>query len=168
MTRASSQSSIQPLGCGVSPMVLSTGNPNLPAAASGSCKQGTPDGTVGRCCSHLGPKSRLGRRTASKRSRYKLQKSNSEKQPITGSSQMRAVYSHTVNPCTRLRTYDKFGTIQRRLAWPLRKDDTHKSRNGFKLFLPFRVCKTTQQVPAEVVAPTSVFRAACQVNQHTA
>ena len=24
---------------------------------------------------------------------------------------------------------DKIGTIQRRLAWPLRKDDTHKSRN---------------------------------------
>ena len=28
----------------------------------------------------------------------------------------------------------KIGTIQRRLAWPLRKDDTHKSRsvNSFK------------------------------------
>ena len=25
-------------------------------------------------------------------------------------------------------SYDKIGTIQRRLAWPLRKDDTHKSR----------------------------------------
>lgn len=25
-------------------------------------------------------------------------------------------------------TYTKIGTIQRRLAWPLRKDDTHKSR----------------------------------------
>ena len=24
----------------------------------------------------------------------------------------------------------KTGTIQRRLAWPLRKDDTHKSRSG--------------------------------------
>ena len=24
----------------------------------------------------------------------------------------------------------KIGTIQRRLAWPLRKDDTHKSRSG--------------------------------------
>ena len=24
---------------------------------------------------------------------------------------------------------DKIGTIQRRLAWPLRKDDTHKSRS---------------------------------------
>ena len=31
----------------------------------------------------------------------------------------------------------KIGTIQRRLAWPLRKDDTHKSRsvtNFFKIF----------------------------------
>ena len=25
-------------------------------------------------------------------------------------------------------SYDKIGTTQRRLAWPLRKDDTHKSR----------------------------------------
>ncbi|CAM6051976.1 unnamed protein product [Sphagnum compactum] len=31
---------------------------------------------------------------------------------------------------------DKIGTIQRRLAWPLRKDDTHKSRNGPNFF-PF-------------------------------
>ena len=31
----------------------------------------------------------------------------------------------------------KIGTIQRRLAWPLRKDDTHKSRNGSKIFWPF-------------------------------
>ena len=29
-------------------------------------------------------------------------------------------------------TSDKIGTIQRRLAWPLRKDDTHKSRNGIR------------------------------------
>jgi len=37
-------------------------------------------------------------------------------------------------------TSDKIGTIQRRLAWPLRKDDTHKSRNGpnfFFLPVPF-------------------------------
>ncbi|CAI8617895.1 unnamed protein product [Vicia faba] len=35
-------------------------------------------------------------------------------------------------------TSDKIGTIQRRLAWPLRKDDTHKSRNaaGKSLRLP--------------------------------
>ncbi|KAK9000183.1 hypothetical protein V6N11_080688 [Hibiscus sabdariffa] len=31
-----------------------------------------------------------------------------------------------------LGTSDKIGTIQRRLAWPLRKDDTHKSRNELK------------------------------------
>ena len=31
------QLSIQPLACGVPPMVLSTGKPNLPLAASGSC-----------------------------------------------------------------------------------------------------------------------------------
>ena len=33
----------------------------------------------------------------------------------------------------------KIGTIQRRLAWPLRKDDTHKSRsvnNFFASLLP--------------------------------
>ena len=28
----------------------------------------------------------------------------------------------------------KIGTIQRRLAWPLRKDDTHKSRSGNHFF----------------------------------
>ncbi|KXG36044.1 hypothetical protein SORBI_3002G271500 [Sorghum bicolor] len=31
-------------------------------------------------------------------------------------------------------TSDKIGTIQRRLAWPLRKSDTHKSRNGPNFF----------------------------------
>ncbi|TKY74920.1 hypothetical protein E2542_SST03685 [Spatholobus suberectus] len=36
-------------------------------------------------------------------------------------------------------TSDKIGTIQRRLAWPLRKDDTHKSRNRSKYFLDFFV-----------------------------
>ncbi|CAN0840349.1 hypothetical protein LINGRAHAP2_LOCUS2804 [Linum grandiflorum] len=43
-------------------------------------------------------------------------------------------------------TSDKIGTIQRRLAWPLRKDDTHTSRNGpiffptsAKFFFPFMV-----------------------------
>ena len=34
------------------------------------------------------------------------------------------------------RSSDKIGTIQRRLAWPLRKDDTHKSRRVTK----FLVC----------------------------
>ena len=36
-----------------------------------------------------------------------------------------------------LETSDKIGTIQRRLAWPLRKDDTHKSRNGPNFFVFF-------------------------------
>jgi len=36
-------------------------------------------------------------------------------------------------------TSDKIGTIQRRLAWPLRKDDTHKSRNGPNFFCFFSV-----------------------------
>ena len=31
----------------------------------------------------------------------------------------------------------KIGTIQRRLAWPLRKDDTHKSRSVHNFFLKF-------------------------------
>mgnify|MGYP007105634205 CR=1 FL=1 len=31
-------------------------------------------------------------------------------------------------------TFDKIGTIQRRLAWPLRKDDTHKSRKREPLY----------------------------------
>ncbi|CAL5388248.1 unnamed protein product [Camellia sinensis] len=35
-------------------------------------------------------------------------------------------------------TSDKIGTIQRRLAWPLRKDDTHKSRNGMYLLYVLR------------------------------
>ena len=34
------------------------------------------------------------------------------------------------------RSSDKIGTIQRRLAWPLRKDDTHKSRRVTKFFVP--------------------------------
>ena len=36
---------------------------------------------------------------------------------------------------------DKIGTIQRRLAWPLRKDDTHKSRT-YHTFLA-RHCRRT-------------------------
>ena len=36
-----------------------------------------------------------------------------------------------------LETSDKIGTIRRRLAWLLRKDDTHKSRNGPSIFYLF-------------------------------
>ncbi|PWA63038.1 FBD-like protein [Artemisia annua] len=46
-------------------------------------------------------------------------------------------------------TSDKIGTIQRRLAWPLRKDDTHKSRNGPNFFLRvhlFPACKNLRHV----------------------
>jgi hypothetical protein len=32
----------------------------------------------------------------------------------------------------------KIGTIQRRLAWPLRKDDTHKSRSVTNFFFEVR------------------------------
>nr|PNR31501.1 hypothetical protein PHYPA_025622 [Physcomitrium patens] len=34
-------------------------------------------------------------------------------------------------------TSDKIGTIQRRLVWPLRKDDTHNSSNGPNFFFSF-------------------------------
>ncbi|KAI9385718.1 hypothetical protein POPTR_011G103401v4, partial [Populus trichocarpa] len=47
---------------------------------------------------------------------------------VTGSRDLKLVPSGTS---------DKIGTIQRRLAWPLRKDDTHKSRNGPNFFLFF-------------------------------
>ncbi|KAK7377397.1 hypothetical protein VNO80_02821 [Phaseolus coccineus] len=44
-----------------------------------------------------------------------------------------------------LGTSDKIGTIQRRLAWPLRKDDTHKSRNGPNFFdFFFRIFAVTE------------------------
>jgi len=39
-------------------------------------------------------------------------------------------------------TSDKIGTIQRRLAWPLRKDDTHKSRNGPNFFFPKTILRS--------------------------
>ena len=38
-------------------------------------------------------------------------------------------------------SFVKIGTIQRRLAWPLRKDDTHKSRSA-NSFLPQRIVPT--------------------------
>ena len=36
----------------------------------------------------------------------------------------------------------KIGTIQRRLAWPLRKDDTHKSRSVNNFFHSRRACNS--------------------------
>ena len=41
--------------------------------------------------------------------------------------------------CTRFGgTYTKIGTIQRRLAWPLRKDDT-QIREAFHIFFSLRL-----------------------------
>ena len=37
-------------------------------------------------------------------------------------------------------TYTKIGTIQRRLAWPLRKDDT-QNREAFHIFSPENSCR---------------------------
>ena len=38
-------------------------------------------------------------------------------------------------------TYTKIGTIQRRLAWPLRKDDT-QNREAFHIyFIPIDLCR---------------------------
>ena len=63
----------------------------------------------------------------------------------------------------------KIGTIQRRLAWPLRKDDTHKSRgvNNLLVFtsetndhgLPFIVPRSSQvrQLRARFLFVGSVF-----------
>ena len=39
-----------------------------------------------------------------------------------------ALLGHASMSGVKAVSYDKIGTIQRRLAWPLRKDDTHKSR----------------------------------------
>ncbi|CAM6068841.1 unnamed protein product [Sphagnum tenellum] len=47
---------------------------------------------------------------------------------------IKSIFYHAV---VASETSDKIGTIQRRLAWPLRKDDTHKSRNGPNFFLNF-------------------------------
>ena len=42
---------------------------------------------------------------------------------------------HRLKSDSPRRSSDKIGTIQRRLAWPLRKDDTHKSRRVTKFFV---------------------------------
>jgi hypothetical protein len=52
---------------------------------------------------------------------------NSRRRHFDASSSVKAV------------SYDKIGTIQRRLAWPLRKDDTHKSRT-YHFFLGCYLC----------------------------
>ena len=51
---------------------------------------------------------------------------------------MSAVYNlkQTLNSCILRNTYTKIGTIQRRLAWPLSKDDT-QNREAFHIFLSY-------------------------------
>ena len=45
-----------------------------------------------------------------------------------------------MDSCTRFGgTYTKIGTIQRRLAWPLRKDDT-QIREAFHIFSLVIIC----------------------------
>ena len=46
------------------------------------------------------------------------------------------VQLYTLDPLRRFPSV-KIGTIQRRLAWPLRKDDTHKSRSVTNFFIDF-------------------------------
>ena len=51
----------------------------------------------------------------------------SHKRIATGAgAELSAQFNELPEP--RKRSSAKIGTIQRRLAWPLRKDDTHKSR----------------------------------------
>jgi hypothetical protein len=49
-------------------------------------------------------------------------------------------------------SYDKIGTIQRRLAWPLRKDDTHKSRT-YHFFAFVKIIKERESVRETQKAP---------------
>ncbi|KAH7420559.1 hypothetical protein KP509_13G012300, partial [Ceratopteris richardii] len=50
-------------------------------------------------------------------------------------------------------TSDKIGTIQRRLAWPLRKDDTHKSRNGPNFFAEPPASRCSPLLPSPLRHP---------------
>ena len=52
----------------------------------------------------------------------------------------------------------KIGKIQRRLAWPLRKDDTHKSRNGSKFFLSAPCSSPADRSPWSPSWPSSLRR----------
>ncbi|KAG2604524.1 hypothetical protein PVAP13_4NG069147 [Panicum virgatum] len=57
-------------------------------------------------------------------------------------------------------TSDKIGTIQRRLAWPLRKDDTHKSRNGPNFFEILRAGPwPIADMPLEITSGSLMIRA---------
>ena len=46
----------------------------------------------------------------------------------------------------------KIGTIQRRLAWPLRKDDTHKSRSVSNFFAAPMPAQLWGDLPVEVLS----------------
>ena len=58
-----------------------------------------------------------------------------------------------MDSCTRFGgTYTKIGTIQRRLAWPLRKDDT-QIREAFHIFhlsLSVSICKWPELVLIDI------------------
>ena len=63
-------------------------------------------------------------------------------------------------------TYTKIGTIQRRLAWPLRKDDT-QNREAFHIFCPhyqaFSFCKINFAIFLTVFAKFAIFANKFQV-----
>ncbi|CAM6013856.1 unnamed protein product, partial [Sphagnum balticum] len=61
---------------------------------------------------------------------------SSEKETTSKAASIAEVggYDKRITSFVSSETSDKIGTIQRRLAWPLRKDDTHKSRNGPNFF----------------------------------
>uniref|UniRef100_M1CW76 Ubiquitin-protein ligase n=1 Tax=Solanum tuberosum TaxID=4113 RepID=M1CW76_SOLTU len=49
-------------------------------------------------------------------------------------------------------TSDKIGTIQRRLAWPLRKDDTHKSRNEVYATCKYSIMRTATRSSVDTIS----------------
>ena len=70
-------------------------------------------------------------------------------------------------------TSDKTGTIQTRLAWPLRKDDTHKPRNGsiffFLPFLPLIQRLSFTKIPSEqIIFPQTTLSSTKQLFAVTA
>ncbi len=87
------------------------------------------------------------RDTAARQSTQRSQSRPLQHPLTTWRSPPRYIYqAGSVTQCTRFGgTYTKIGTIQRRLAWPLRKDDT-QNREAFHIFdlpiswLPFVVC----------------------------
>nr|PNR39313.1 hypothetical protein PHYPA_019591 [Physcomitrium patens]PNR39314.1 hypothetical protein PHYPA_019592 [Physcomitrium patens] len=68
--------------------------------------------------------------------------------------------------CVSSETSDKIGTIQRRLAWPLRKDDTHKSRNGPNFFQSFPLLLSFRSVGTCSASAFDSFRWVCPTASH--